>query len=102
MRYLAKIQPPKSKRMIGSGVVTIEISDGWNGGYRDSFAIPAEQNVVGFELPPSVEYIGWTRTMDGTTFQIWIDYQNQSGSRKERYHLVPEVVSSKELTGAVS
>lgn len=93
MKCNVVIPKPKASRMDKEKKIVIEKSNGWTCCGRTSHTIPANQQGFEFEIPDDYEYV-FNRTMcDGPTFNVWVEYSNESGTRKEKVFLVPEVVA---------
>ena len=97
-KYKVILPPPSAKRMAGNGKVVITFSKGWGGDciiiQRDGFdqdihALELGLTEVEFEVPDDYEWIGSTKSMDGNTFSVRIEYTNSTGSRKEKQSLKP-------------
>lgn len=92
MRYSVTIPKAKSDRMNKENkTLIIEQSDGWVGYPPKRITLKPEVIHCEFEIPDDFEYVYNTKTIDGPTFNVKIEYANSSGSRKETYQLVPQI-----------
>lgn len=93
-KYSVVIPPPKAKRMMNlPKTLHVVMSDGWvHGGHRE-YTIPADKFSADFELHDDAEYRYNTSVIDGLTFDVFVEYKNESGTRNEKKHLVPQLVA---------
>lgn len=84
------IPPPTAKRMEGTGKVTITVGDPWNGANNVVYDIKPGQTSLEFLMFDDVEWSGATSQIDATVFDVIIEYQNSTGSRKQTIRPVPE------------
>ena len=89
-KWKVQIPLPKSKRMEGSGVLVVQRNIGWMGTVYDRYKIGPEFADAIFEIDQSYDWICDTSVIDGDTFDVYIEYTNSTGSRKETARLVPE------------
>jgi hypothetical protein len=71
----------------------VTFGDGWGHGGVHKYTIPADKFSAEFSLNDDAEYKYNTSMIDGLTFDVFVEYKNESGSRTERKHLVPELVT---------
>lgn len=93
-KWKVDIPLPKSKRMEGTGILVVQRNVGWMGTFYDRYKIGPEFKDAIFEIDSSYEWIGETSTIDGDDFDVYIEYTNSTGSRKESFRLVPEKVGA--------
>ena len=92
VKYSVLIPRPTAKRMQGTGTVHVQCSDGWEGGSTDSYPLNPDQTELTFFLPERFVWINENTCSDGSTFDVYVEYKNSTGSRKERLTLVPQKV----------
>lgn len=89
MKYSVAIPRPSAKRLKNVNVV-VETCEGWAGcGFKRNYPIDADQVSFEFSLPEEFEYVYTTSVIDGSTFNVYAEYSNDKGSRKETISLVP-------------
>lgn len=91
MKYRVSIPAPSAKRMAGKKTLRIEAGDGWGQGWKKEYALTDETEFE-FDIANDTEWIGHTTCNDGMTFNVWVEYANSTGSRKEDIQLVPQIV----------
>jgi hypothetical protein len=91
MKYKVFIPLPKAKRMVKQDKkVVLEFIDGFDGCKREKvYLLKPHKLEFEFEVPNGVDYIYNTSTIDGSYFNIFVEYSNESGSRTEKMLLVP-------------
>ena len=94
MKWQVVIPKPPVKRMEGSGKLFIRYDDGWSGGFAKQLPLEPDQTIAEFEVSEEYEWIGSTSICDGTTFEVWVEYSNSTGSRKTNVRLVPQKVEN--------
>jgi hypothetical protein len=93
-KWKVQIPLPKSKRMEGTGVLVVARNNGWSGTVYDRYKIGPEFADAIFEIDDCYEWAGTTSIIDGDDFDVYIEYTNSTGSRKESVRLVPEKVGA--------
>ena len=88
MKYQVTIPKPSAKRM-KKGKVVIVLENGWEVYPRNVYDIDANIVTFDFEVGDSFEYIHDTSVTDGDTFNVYVEFSNDSCSRIERAYLVP-------------
>jgi hypothetical protein len=91
-KWKVSIPLPKSKRMEGTGVLVVQKNEGWGGTVYDKYKIGPEFVDAIFEVSDEYEWRGASSVIDGNDFDVYIEYTNSTGSRKETIRLVPEKV----------
>lgn len=91
-KYRVVIPPPKSKRMEKNKNLVIVLDFGWEGGMKKNYDLKQEDYFFEFEVAKEFEYCYNTTCTDGCNFDVYVEYQNDTGSRKETYSLVPELI----------
>lgn len=89
MKYRVFIKPPSAKRMAGKKTLFIQAEDGWGQGWKKSVLL-TDETTYEFDVADDIDYIGETTCVDGMTFNVWVEYENSTGSRKETFQLVPQ------------
>lgn len=91
VKYKVTIPPPKAKRMLSlDKKVMVEFTGGFDGYRREKvYFLKPYKFSLEFEIPNDVEYIYNSSIMDGDHFNVFVEYSNENGSRKERIRLVP-------------
>lgn len=88
-KYRILVLPPKVKRMQGSGLVVINIEDGWNGWHEKTFSV-GDSPYFEFEMPNDIPWIHNNSVIDGKCFSIKLIYTNKDKTRQEILRPVPE------------
>jgi len=88
MKYQVIVPKPSAKRM-KKGKIVIELENGWEVYPRKIYDIDADIGKFEFEVGDSFEYIHDTSVIDGDTFNVYVEFSNDVGSRTERAYLVP-------------
>lgn len=96
MRYRVQLPSPKAKRL-KTRKVFLQIESAWgpSGGSvpaHELKGVGSEDTSFEFEVDDNVESVLNTTRIDGRTFRVWVEFTNETGSRKEKYQLVPEPV----------
>lgn len=100
MKYQVVVPPPKAKRMMENAKLVVILHDGWEGDQLVQVDLERKESkleksgAVEFEVPDRYEYIYSSSVSDGWTFDVQVEYQNSTGSRKEIIRLVPEKVNA--------
>jgi hypothetical protein len=93
-KYSVVIPPPKAKRMMKlEKVLHVEFGDGWNWGGVNRYTVPADKFYAEFPMSDNAEYRYNTSVIDGPTFDVFVEYKNEGGTRTERKYLVPQLVA---------
>ncbi len=71
------------------GKIIVDKGDGWVGYAPQIYEINADIGKFEFEVADDFEYRYDTSTIDGPTFDVTVEFSNDSGSRTERFRLVP-------------
>ena len=80
--------------MTNNATFVIETADGWGYYNKREHPLPIPTpDILYFEVDDDIEPFGHTTCMDGMRFTVWIEYQNNTGSRKEKVCLKPEKIS---------
>jgi hypothetical protein len=88
MKYQVTIPKPSAKRLKNAKLV-IESSDGWVAYKLKIYDLAPNQTSFEFEMPDDVDYQYDTDWIDGSTFNIYVEFSNDIGSRQEKVNLVP-------------
>ena len=88
MKWRVNIPKPSAKRLTVRKV-TVFCSDGWEAPTSETFDLALDQMEFDFEVEDSRPWIRETTCNDGPVFDVWIESENASGTRKEKKHLVP-------------
>ena len=88
MKYQVVIPRPSAKRM-KRAVLIISRESGWETFGNKVFDVDLSKSSFEFEVDDSFEYIEDTTCNDGFVFDVCVEFSNDSGSRKEKFHLVP-------------
>ncbi len=100
MKYRVLVPPPKAKRMAENAKLVVILHDGWEGDQLVQVEMERKENklekfgLVEFDVPDRYEYVYSTSVSDGWSFDVQVEYQNSTGSRKEVIRLVPEKVAA--------
>jgi hypothetical protein len=90
-KYRIFVNPPKAKRMRGTGKVIVTTEDGWNGASQKVFQVDEEKELV-FEMPDEVPWRYNNSASDGPSFDLKLVYSNKDNTREEVYRPVPEEI----------
>jgi len=88
MKYIVEIPQPSAKRL-KHVKLTIELSDGWVA-YKPRVYDLTNQTSFEFEVDDDFDYLRETSVIDGPNFDVYVEFSNDSGSRKEKIHLTPK------------
>ena len=88
MKYSVVVPQPSAKRM-KKGKVVIVRESGWEIFPTETHEIDAHIGKFEFEVDDSFEYIYDTSKIDGDVFNVYVEFSNDNGSRKEQFYLVP-------------
>jgi hypothetical protein len=94
------VPPPKAKRMAENAKLVVILHDGWEGDQLVQVEMERKENklersgLVEFEIPDRYEYLYSSSVVDGWSFDVQVEYQNSTGSRREVIRLVPEKVAA--------
>ncbi len=94
MKYRVEIPEPKAARNKFRREVTVLYGGGYDGHYRDKiFVMESNQSSLEFEVKDEYIYKEETTESDRLIFDVYVEYSNESASRKERYSLLPVKIS---------
>lgn len=88
MKYQVAIPKPSAKRL-KKGILVITLESGWEVYPSRTYDLVPEQASFEFEVEDPFDYVYDTSVIDGNVFNVYVEYSNDSGSRKEKYSLVP-------------
>ena len=92
IKYAVSIPRPSANRMKGTGKIYVNCGSGWDFGPIKEYPLNPDQAEFEFEVDSSYEWINATSTNDGPVFDVYVEYINSTGSRKEKFTLVPRKV----------
>jgi hypothetical protein len=93
-KYKVVIPPPKVKQMMSlEKTLYVTFGDGCNVGDVRKYVVPADKFSAEFTVSDDAEYKYNTKVTDGLAFDVFVEYKNESGTRTERKHLVPGLVT---------
>lgn len=97
-RYEVMVPPPSAKRMLGNGKLVVVLHDGWEGDQLVQVeptenATSAQPGLATFEIPDRYEWSRSTSIIDGWSFDVYVEWSNNTGSRKQRFDLVPRILN---------
>jgi hypothetical protein len=88
MKYQVTIPKPSAKRLKNAKLV-IESSDGWVAYKPEIYDLIPNQTSFEFEVADDLDYQYDTSVIDGPTFNVYVEFSNDVGSRQEKINLVP-------------
>ena len=91
MKYQVVIPKPKAKRL-KHGKLLVSMNSGWEVDPTKTYEIHLNQTSFEFEVGDDFEYVHNTSWIDGSTFDVVVEFTNDNESRKETYRLVPTKV----------
>lgn len=71
------------------GKIVIQLENGWTNYPPKVYDIDSDVGNFEFEVGDSFEYIYDTSVIDGDTFNVYVEFTNDKGSRTEKLYLVP-------------
>ena len=98
MKYKVLVPAPKAKRMAEHTRLVVILYDGWENDQLvqtepDRRETKLEKfGMVEFEVPDRYEWVNSGSVVNGWSFEVQVEYQNSTGSRKEVVRPVPEKV----------